>query len=212
MIKSWIEKNKSYLSHPYVWIGASFLAYFLVLGHFLSAQKKLENLEKNALFLKRKKEWAQIKGLQEKKILKQLKNANRDYIETHLQKMIFLQPEIKKLQALVHCDPHDQERNKRLDFLQNGKNMLQFKQQHFRIQKGFQEVDVIQEHSVEMNATDLKCLLANIENKSIGSIHPDGCPPHFIITKCELLKKPLDSNEEIFVVKLELIKREIAHE
>lgn len=212
MNKISLQQVKSYLTHPFVWLSAGLLPCLLALSHYFSAQKELKLLEKNALFLKRKKEWATLKQERGKKILSQLKTANRDYVETYLQNMVFLQPEIKKLQALLHSDPHNGVRKQRLEHLQNGKNALQFTQQHFRMEKGFQEVDVIQEYPVEMNTTDLKRLLANIENKAIGPIQPEDRPPYFIITNFELLKKPLVSNEETFVVKLKLIKREIIHE
>ena len=205
-------KLQPLITHPLAWILAGLLPCMIVFGYLLIAEKKLQSLEEQALFLQKKHLLMKDRQKKEKKLLSQLKEANRDYVEKELESLQFLSPEIQKLQALIYSETSNEMQKKRLEFLERGENALRFRQQNYKRQDNFQEVEMIQQHPVEMNRGDLKNLLARIENCSIGEYPAGNHPPDFLIKNFELLKKPLASNEETFVIHLELIQREAIYE
>ncbi len=196
------------ISHPIGLISLGLIPCLLALTFIVSSQKNHANLKNRALDLKNKKEWSQLKQKKQQMFLSQLRCANRDYLEKDVENIQFLRDETYTLQALVHSEPNNQLLKKRLDFLQSGENRLTFKEQNFQRLDNFQEVEAILDHPVEMNQDDLFHLLSKIENVRLGEFFPGKNPPDLIIRKFELTKKPLTSNEEHFVVNLEIIKRE----
>lgn len=203
---------KSYLSHPLAWIIGGIVCCLITLGYHLSAQQKLNRLVQTAFQLKKRHEWIAQKEHLEKKLLRQLQVADRDYIEKELESLKFLNPEIKKLHALLHTDPNNTTLIERLQFLESAQNLLLFREQNFQRLDGFQEVEVIQDHPVEINRDDLKNLLARIENQNFGPFHPGQNPPDLLIKKFDLVKKPMSSAEETYLINLELSKFEMIHE
>lgn len=208
----WQEKLKIYLSHPISWITFGLVPCVLVLFSTITAHRQLDELTNRVLFFKKKKTLMQKQINQEQKLVEQLKSTDRDYVETQLESLRFLEPECQKLQALLLSDSNKLMHQQRLDFLQGEKNTLRFKEKDFQRMDHYQEVDLLQEHPVEMNRGDLKKLLARIENVQIDTYQPGKNPPDFLIKNFELIKKPLSTTEETFVIQLELIKREIVHE
>ncbi len=203
---------KGYFFHPVSFIIGGMLCCLLSVAYQVTAQKKTSQLGQTALYLKKKEDWMMERKNLEKKVLHQLKVANRDYIEKELESLGFLQPEVQKLQALLHSDPQNQLYNKRYQFLTGNQNRLEFREQNFQRLDRYQEVEILQKHPVEMNRDDLKAFLARIENVLIGSFQPGVNPPDLLIKKFELLKKPMSSNEETFVINVELIKHEMVDE
>jgi len=200
---------KFYLTHPYAWIAGGLLCCLLTLFYQISAERKLTRLSAISLQLKKRKAWTTEREQIESKLLQQLKVADRDYIEKELESLQFLSLEVKKLKTLLASDPTSAERLERLDHQQN---RLHFRERNFQRHENYQEVEVIQDHPVEMNRNDLKNLLARIENKKIGPFHPSINPPDLMIKKFELIKKPASSTEETYLVNLEISKFEMIHE
>ncbi len=203
---------KAYLAQPLLWIIGGALCCLLSLSYVISAHKSLSHLEQTALILKKRQHLAKQRTTAEQDLVEQLKIADRDYVEKELESLQFLTPEIKKLQALLHSDSSNSLHSKRLEFLQSNKNRLRFSERNFQRLNQYQEVEILQQHPVEMNRSDLKALIARIENKTIGECKPGQSPPDLLIKKFELVKKPMSSNEETFVINLELIKHEMVHE
>lgn len=211
-MKNALLKLKPYLSHPIAWISLAILSCILSLGSFLSAKNNLDILEERCHYLQDKKKSAQIKKSSEDALTKQLKLAHPDFVETELESLPFLAKEKKKIEILLHSDPHNESLTNRLHFLEKDQNALQFKQEDYSRHQGYQEVMLNQKHPIEMNGEDLKMLLARIENLSIGQALPGEHSPYLIIKNFDLLKKRLTSNEETFILNLKLVKRELAHE
>lgn len=206
------EKLKKILIHPYTWIALGIFPCFFAACIYIRAVHKLDHLQEEVLYLYEKKQSNQRKTNLEQKLLTQLGQANSAYLEKELETLRFLQPEVQKIKALLHTEPNNALLQTRLDFLQNEQNQLRFRQHNFQRIGKFQEMEALQDHPVEMNREDLKQLLALIENQKIGDWMPGSNPPDLIVKSFELIKKPLPSNEEIFFVNLELIKREMLHE
>ncbi|MBS0628701.1 MAG: hypothetical protein JSS30_00580 [Verrucomicrobia bacterium] len=203
---------KLYLTHPLAWIIGGVSCCVLVLLYHFSAEQKLDRLTATAIQLKTRQTWTAERDRLEGKLQQQLKIADRDYIEKELESLQFLNLEAKRLQASLRSDPNSGPITERLEFLSSAQNRLHFREQNFQRIKGYQEVDVIQDHPVEMNRDDLKKLLARIENKTIGPFHPGPNPPDLLIKKFELIKKPMSSTEETYLINLELSKFEMLHE
>jgi hypothetical protein len=191
---------KSYLSHPFAWIIGGVICCLLSLGYYLHAQYRLHQLAETGLLLKKRKEWTAQKEELEKKLLQQLRVADRDYIENELETLTFLTPEIKRLKASLHSNPAQAALKERLQFLESDQNRLHFLEQNFQRTDRFQQSEVLQDHPVEMNRDDLKNLLTKIENQEIG--------PFLLIKKFELSKK----QDETYLIQLELTKSEMIHE
>jgi len=211
-MKEWQVQIKAFLSQPLLWLVVGICCCLLSLIYYASSSKKLRDLKQTAIYLKKKEHLALLRKTEEKNLLQQLKTANRDYVEKELESLQFLDAEVKRLQALSHSDPSNEVFNSRLEFLQSGQNRLRFREQNFQRVGQFQEVEIIQEHPVEMHRDDLKALLARVENQSFGNFKPGQHPPSLTIKKFELIKKTKSSDEEVFVVNLELIKHEMVHE
>lgn len=152
----------------------------------------------------------QLESLHQKEsdFLSSLKNPDHFYIDKHLETLCFLEPEIKKTEALLNENPSDDALNKRLHFLKEGPNRLLFTEQQTRQHQHFQEVEEKQQHLVEMNEEDLKKTLSLIEGVTIWPYGPKEKRPQLIIKDFQLSKKELSSGESVFVVNMHLIKRE----
>jgi hypothetical protein len=198
--------------HPYSYLALGLFACFLALFLHFRAERNLSNSIANALYLKEKAIAQERRQALDDALLSQLKTASADYLESTIENIQFLRPEIQKLHATLHASPELKAEKTRLDFLENGKNTLRFRQQNFQRVGNLQEMEAKQIHPVEMNREDLKTFLACIENTPLGNIQPLGHPPNFLIKNFELIKKPLASSEEVFLVNCELIKREMIHE
>lgn len=211
-MKSFQKKVKQYLHHPYLILALGLIPCFLVITIYFRNARKLEELQTHVFYLKEKQLSAQKKSFLEQALLKQIKNADPAYLEKEIESLRFLQTEVHKIQALLHTEPNNESLQHRLNFLLEGQNHLRFRLQNFQRAGKFQEIQAIQEHPVELNREDLKKLLARIENVPIGEYKPGLHPPDLIIKNFELIRKPLPSNEEVFLIHLELIKREILHD
>ncbi|MDN3507271.1 MAG: hypothetical protein P0S96_08605 [Simkaniaceae bacterium] len=207
-----IKKYKAYLVHHYSLVAYGLIPCLLALFGHLSSEKKLSQQIDEALYLKEKENLADKKAKLQEALNAQMKSASADYLETVIEPMQFLRSETQKISAMLHGSPENKAYQTRLQFLQNGQNTLRFRQQNFQRIGNQQEMEAKQIHPVELSREDLKQLLANIENITLGDTKPEGNPPNLLIKNFELIKKPLPTSEEVFLVNLELIKREIIHE
>ncbi len=203
---------KKWILHPYVPLILGLVPCILVLFFHFKKLSSLHSLQDEALSLKSKHAWVESKSKIESDLLTQMGTADKSYLENQIESLQFLEPEIKKLGALLQTDPNQKEQKVRFDFLSSGKNALRFRQENFQRVGKIQEMEARQVHPVEMNREDVKELLARIENVKIEEHLPGNRPPDLLIKQFELIKKPLPSNEEVFLVNLELIKRESLHE
>ena len=203
---------KKLLAHPLSILASGIFACLLALALQGSRKNALMALEERASLLYRKNHEMEIKKQKEAEIIARMKKANRVYVEEVLEKIVFLKPEIEKLQILCDSKAKNTALEERLHFLTSGKNSLHLKEKDFQQVGKLQEVDVIQDHPVEMSSDDLKHLLSQIEHAVVGEKNPEGNPPYFLIKKFDLLKKRHPSDEETFAIHLEMTKQEIANE
>jgi len=143
------------------------------------------------------------KKKQEEKILHSLSKATKPFSEKELEKTLFLEAEVKKLQVV---SSQDEGSKKRLRFLSEGGNQLKFTSEKSRSTHQLKETELKQKYPVEMNEKDLKKILNLIEHNE-----SEGFSCQLIIKKFELEKKavPLE-DETVYLVQCDLIKRELS--
>ncbi len=206
-----LEKLKPYLSHPFAFLGVLILAplpfvYFLV-SFFLNMQT-LDQVEEEIAYLQQKSLSSEIKKEKENSFVAQMERSDHFYLDKHLESLLFLESEVMKLQALTFTHPQNEQIKDRLHFLRDGGNRLLFAEEGIQNSDLFQEVEEKQQQSVEMNEEDLKKLFTLIEGVSIWPYAPKEARPQLIIKDFDLAKKSTGPQEKVYLVNMQLIKRE----
>lgn len=138
------------------------------------------------------------------------READHFYIDKHVETLVFLEPEIEQIQALM-SDKNFADNDiikKRLEFLTNGSNALVFSEGVVHSFPFFQETTETLTHPVEVDASDIQKILARIEAVKIGSFLPGPHPPQLIITEFKCSKKKTNEKNEVYLLDMKLIKRE----
>ncbi len=131
------------------------------------------------------------------------------YLDKYIESLTFLEPEIKKLESLPPDNQGDEWVQKRLQFLKEGPNRLQFAEEHLRTADNRREMEEAQQHPVEMDEEDLKKLLCLTEGVMIWPYGPKEGRPVLIIKDFQLVKREQPSHDRVFSVNMKLIKREL---
>lgn len=206
-----LEKLKTYLSHPFAYLSVLILGplpfvYFLT--SFLCTMQSLDKVEEEIAYLEQKSLSTDIKKEKENAFVAQMERSDHFYLDKHLESLLFLESEILKLQALTFTHPQNEHIKERLHFLRDGGNRLLFTEEAIHKSELFQEVEEKQQHSVEMNEEDLKKLFTLVEGVSIWPYAPKEARPQLIIKDFELTKKSTGPQEKVYLVNMQLIKRE----
>lgn len=179
-----------------------------LLIHFFSQLSSYEQIQEEIGRIYKKSLYLKATHQKDSTFLNDLKNPDHFYIDKHLETLCFLEPEIKKNEALLLENPGDDSLKKRLYFLKEGPNKLLFSEIHTRQQGIFSEVEEKQQHPVEMDEEDLKKTLSLIEGVTIWPYGPKEKRPQLLIKDFELSKKETTSQEFVYTINMHLIKRE----
>lgn len=150
------------------------------------------------------------KRADKEKFFSRYKESESYFIDQQIESMPLLQDEIdwlhtyEKHPALADAKLAQQ----RLAFLAKGRNRICFTEEAVRKSSSCEEVEEKMKRPVEMNQEDLKKLLSLIESEPIGNHQPHLKSPQMILTDFCLKRKTSPFKQEIFEVKLELLKRE----
>ena len=198
------------LTRPVVWILLALLPFpFLFsLFQFISTFQRLGELEEEMDRIHIRVLGAQEMERKERSFLEALRHPNPHYLGEHIETLTFLLPEVKKLETILLENPYDEQLARRLQFLKEGGNALLFSEESTRTNALLSEVEEKQQHPVEMNEEDLKKLLCLIEGVTIWPYGPKEGRPQFIIKDFQLFKKAISSQEKVYVVSMQLVKRE----
>lgn len=180
---------------------AALLPTLFLLTSTLSDLDDLNEVEVAISELAAKEEQLKGRGASEEAFLAKMQRADHSYIDKYLETLVFLGEEIAELE--MQKDPLSK---KRLEFLKSNNNRLLFGEDQIRKGSLFQEVEERLLHPVEMEEEDLKKMLSLIEETSPFPCVTDA--PQLIIKHFELIKKSLSSEQEVFVISMQLIKRE----
>lgn len=166
-------------------------------------QKTLETIQYQAL-VKEKKQMLNLA------VRQHFRDADHFYIDKYLETLVFLEPEIDQYQKIVQDKnfADDERVKKRLELLTTSSNALVFSEGVVQSYPLFQEVSETLVHSVEVNAADIKKILARIEGIKMGEFTPGPHRPQLLITEFKLDKKKINDKSEVYLLNLKLIKRE----
>jgi len=138
----------------------------------------------------------------------QLKTADRAYLGKQLESLTLLEPEVRRVQALLSHQKENHPLTLRLEFFKSGKNRIAFIEEKQRAAEHLQETEEKLQHPVELNEEDLKKLLVLIEGVTINPYSPVQGRPLLVFKEFDLVKQMAPSEEEIYMVDFKLIKRE----
>lgn len=184
------------------------IPFIFLLCHSLLEMQKLEQIQQEIERVHLKSAQLQEIERKESAILSTLKNPDPHYLDKHIETLTFLLPEIKKLETLQTDNVDDESLTKRLQFLKEGGNRLVFAEDQIRTHELFREIEENQQHSIEVNEEDLKKLLCLIEGITIWPYGPKEGRPQLIIKDFKLTKKQLPTQEKVFVLSMQLLKRQ----
>ncbi len=184
------------------------LPFFACFFHFLSKAQELTALDFEIERIHTKVTHLEQIQKRESALLAPLKNPDPQYLDKYVETLHFLLPEIKKLEALQLENFDDELLNKRLQFLKSNHNQLTLNEEQIRSNDLFKEIEATTQHTIEVNEEDLKRLLCLIEGSTIWPYGPKEGRPLLIIKDFTLSKKELFSKEKVFVISMQLIKRE----
>ncbi len=185
---------------------------FYAVVHFFFTLRQYETLESEMLRIFKKSHHLDLLHQKEQTLLSTLKNPDHFYIDNHLEPLTFLEPEIKKTETVLFENPNEEKLKKRLRFLKEGTNRLRFIETHTRTHGTFLEVEEDQQNPVEIDEEDLKKILSLVEGVTIWPYGPKEKRPQLIIRDFELSKKENSSQDYVFVINMNLIKRESNNE
>lgn len=192
----------------WILIAVAPIPFFIFLFQFGSGIQQLSQLEEEMERIHARTVMVQESQRKESALLAALKTPDLHYLDKNVENLTFLLPEIKKLEAILAENPDDDQLIKRLQFLKEGNNRLVFSEEQIRTNAVFREIEEKQQRPVEMNEEDLKKLLCLIEGITIWPYGPKEGRPQLIINDFKLSKKEISSQEKVFVVSMQLIKRE----
>jgi hypothetical protein len=134
----------------------------------------------------------------------QIEKADPQFLEKYVESLVFLEPEMKKLQALSSYVKDDELINERLSFLKT-ENQLKFIENDLRQEGKFKEVEYKIEKPIQVDKENLKQLLSLLENRKVDS---SITPPQITIKEFHIEKKEISKNSEVYELSLSIIKRE----
>jgi len=189
-------------------LAAAPIPFFFIFFQSIFGLQKLGQLEEEMQRIHTKVIMQQENQKKESSLLAALKNPDPHYLDKHVESLTFLLPEIKKLEAVQLESADDDQVIKRLQWLKEGGNRLRFSEEQIRNNALFRETEEQQQQSIELNEEDLKKLLCLVEGITIWPYGPKEGRPQLIMKEFKLTKKELASHEKVFVVSMQLIKRE----
>ena len=207
---------KECLFHPiffYCLLAIGILPSFFIALHFTSKYKALGNLSIKLELVQKRAKISSDKKSKEAHLLMQMQGADPYYLDKYVESLNFLDPEIKKWQRLASSEKIPLAIEKRLEFLRSDNNRLLFAEGEIESEGMFREIEEKQKHPVEVNEDDLKKILSALEGVKISPYSAPEKHPQFVIKQFELIKKMHpDIKEKVFVLSMQLLKRELLSE
>jgi hypothetical protein len=132
-------------------------------------------------------------------------DAEHMYLENQLEPLGCLKKEKEALEHLLNSPTFtgNEAAEKRYAFLSSRANHIEWVQGSMQAAEGIQQADLLMAHPIEVDAHDLKEILARIEGNRKGK-------PQLIITDFRVVKKGLPNANEVFELSMKLLKREFS--
>jgi hypothetical protein len=186
------------------------IPFILVAFHFMGQKSQLSSLEQSIGYLKEKAYIQEKKQAVNIAVRNHYRDADHFYIDKYLETLDFLEPEVESLQKVMNNKNFADDENikKRFEFLTGNENNLTFTEGVVQSNPLFQETTETLVHPVEIDAKDLRTILAKIEGTQIGEEIPSPNRPQLIILDFKLERKNAADKNEVFLLNLKLLKRE----
>lgn len=188
---------------------AACLPIVLVLFYFFNQKSAINQLQEHVEYLQSRVELVQIKQASNQHVIAHFADADRHYLEKHLESRLLLEPELQSIEALIDGGlPVSDPLKKRFEFLSTDQNRLLFTEGDPVIFSNIQETQEQLLHPVQINVSDLLKILSLIEGVELDKTTIPPNRPQLIITDFKIEKKePLPKNE-VYQLNLKLLKRE----
>jgi hypothetical protein len=184
-----------------------FVPLFFIVGYFFSKSAEQTAVGFDLDYAISQAAHKATKEYQNKIVKQKFQDGDHFYIDKEIETIALLSNEIEEIKLMLKQGFHQQEEalNKRLQFLTNGQNRITFVEGTIKPYATFQETIETLAHSVEVDISDLKHILAKIEGITSETDNP--ARPHLIITECKIERKK-GTIREIFSLDLKVLKRE----
>lgn len=182
----------------------------VVLMTFWQRSQNLEEIEQRIERIQNKAAIRDTKQSVNMAIIEHYRGADNFYIDKYLEKLQLLEPEIEGLQRIINNKKFadDEEARKRYEQLIGPGNALMFNEGAVVRYPLFREVVETQVRPVEINFNDLQRILSLIEGVPVGGNTVPEKHPQLIILEFKLDKRPLNEDNEVFILNTRLLKRE----
>jgi hypothetical protein len=175
---------------------SSFTVTILALGALsIAGWKRLSEAEKEIQILEKKTKNFVSSIKKREQFFKELQGADKEFLQRFIAPTIFLQKEQEILSKIE--DEKYVPIWKRLEYLSQEENRLQFIQGPIKRLYGYEESEWGLGHRVELSKKDLFSLLSSIEKKSSSK-------PEFIIKKIDLIRNEQKAH---FSLDMEILQR-----
>lgn len=186
------------------------IPFFLVLVNFMNDQASVSSIDNTIQMIGMMGANIEKKQALNIAVRNNYLDADHFYIDKNVENLQFLTPEIEGLEKVMTNKnfPDDENIKKRLEFLQSGENTLVFSEGIVQSNPFFQEVLETLVHPVEVDADDIREILAKIEGNPIRNYAPGPNRPQLIILEFKFDKKQLSEKNEVYLLNMKLLKRE----
>jgi len=149
------------------------------------------------------------KGAANMAVRNHYKNADHFYIDKHIETLSFLHSEIDQLERFAKDHPFfDRSKaEKRQEFLSK-RNRLVFTEGIVQTYPFYQETMESQLTPIQVNADDIKRVLARIEGVKIGPFESGPNRPQLLVTEFKMKRLKEEDFGESFSLNMKLLRRE----
>ncbi len=182
---------------------------FILAGFFLSREaSRLQTLKERFAAAARKEQLAMERKHRKERFIHRYSHTNPYFLDQVIESLPLLQAEREKIDSLLNhpAFPESTPLKERLSFIRE--NRLAFREEKIETSKEMKEIQEVQQHPVQMDETDLKQILALVEDIPIEGNFPKTNAPQLLIKDFRLKKLETPLYTEVFEVEMDLIKRE----
>ncbi len=141
----------------------------------------------------------------EGKFIKKFISSDVNFLEHYVSTLPLLKEDVELIEKIgkqVNYQPLQE----RLNFLESGKNQIEFKSQSFKKSNLYNETEWKMDHPVEVSVKDILQVVSLVEGVKMYQFIPNLLRPQLIIKKLSLKAKS-SGNGESFFLDLEILQR-----
>lgn len=203
-VGKWIlQKKRMPIFFILLALGPLCAAFFLY-----TEQQSLQSLQETSIVALQKAKSAFRRKAKKDTFLAKHTESDPYFLDKEIESLCFLNQEKEKLKGwLAHpAIPNKEKLQRRLQFLDSTENRLSFAEEEIQTSKLCKETKEKQRYPIEVDAQDLKTLVHLIEETD--PLQYTGPRPQILISEFSMAKKNTLLQNEVFEIKMDLLKRE----